>query len=287
MDEPKRYEIAAFYKFTRFDGVDRLLPALKQRMLDLDVLGTVLLADEGINGTISGLPGPLAEVLAFIRSEESFADMEHKSSFAHSHVFNRVRVKHKPELISLGAEVDPIHGTGTYVEPHEWNELIADPDVLLIDTRNDYEVHAGTFEGAVDPKIKRFRDLPSYLDGTLDPSKHSKVAMFCTGGIRCEKSTAYLKAKGFDEVFHLKGGILKYLEEVAPEQSAWNGECYVFDERVAVNHELAPSDTFSSCPNCGHVLTTKSRCHPAYRPGRQCAFCADQSAPDTEERSGL
>lgn len=287
MDEPKRYEIAAFYKFTHFDRVDAFLPALKQRMLDLDVLGTVLLASEGINGTISGLPGQLAEVLAFIRAEPCFSDMEHKSSFAQTHVFNRVRVKHKPELISIGEQVDPIDGTGTYVDPNEWNELIADPDVLLIDTRNDYEVHAGTFEGAVDPKIKRFRDLPSYLDETLDPSKHSKVAMFCTGGIRCEKSTAYLKAKGFDEVFHLKGGILRYLEEVAPEESAWNGECYVFDERVAVNHELAPSDTYSSCPNCGHQLTTKSRCHPAYRPGRQCAFCAEKTAVNEEKRPGL
>jgi len=238
---------------------------------------TLLLAREGINGTISGLAKDMATIIGFISEQPEFSEMISKSSWAPEHVFNRVRVKHKPELISIGAEVDAINGVGTYVEPEDWNALISDPEVVLIDTRNDYEFHAGTFEGALDPDIKRFRDLPAYLDDTLDPTKHKKVAMFCTGGIRCEKSTAYLKAKGFDEVFHLKGGILKYFEEIDTEKSMWTGECYVFDERVTLDQDLAPSTTFISCENCWHELTTKSRCHPAYRPGKACAFCAESA----------
>ncbi len=275
MPTENTYEVVAFYKFTAFDRVDEFLPILKQAMLDRDVLGTVLLSTEGINATVSGLPDDAKAILALIREQPEFTDLVSKSSWSPTHVFNRVRVKLKPELISIGAEVDPIGAVGTYIEPEDWNALISDPEVILIDTRNDYEFHAGTFEGALDPKIKRFRDLPAYLDETLDPAKHKKVAMFCTGGIRCEKSTAYLKAKGFDEVFHLKGGILKYFEEIDTEKSMWNGECYVFDERVTVDQELAPSTTYAACENCGHHLTTKSRCHPAYRPGKACGFCAE------------
>ncbi len=277
MSAENPYEVVAFYKFTSFDRVEQFLPELKQFMLDHDVLGTVLLSEEGVNGTISGRPDNMKTIIGFISEQPEFNEMISKSSWAPAHVFNRVRVKHKPELISIGADVDPINGVGTYVEPEDWNALISDPDVVLIDTRNDYEFHAGTFEGAIDPDIKRFRDLPAYLDEHLDPAKHKKVAMFCTGGIRCEKSTAYLKAKGFDEVFHLKGGILQYFEDIDTQDSKWNGECYVFDERVTVDQQLAPSPTYHACENCGHALTTKSRCHPAYRPGKACAFCAENN----------
>lgn len=268
------YDIAAFYKFTPIDDCDAWAPALKRQMLDRDVMGTILLASEGINGTISGTPAAVGEVLAIIRAHhKNLADLAPKASQAPGHVFNRAKVKVKPSLINLGPDIDLNGRVGTYVPPSEWNALISDPDVVLIDTRNDYEVHAGTFQGAVDPKIKRFRDLPSYVDQHLDPDRHKKVAMFCTGGIRCEKSTAWMLAQGFEEVYHLEGGILRYLQEVPREQSMWRGDCYVFDERVGVDHDLNPSDNAKFCPSCGHALTTKLRCAPEFVPGKRCSKC--------------
>tara|TARA_R100000687_G_C6438257_1_gene159187 strand:- start:532 stop:1392 length:861 start_codon:yes stop_codon:yes gene_type:complete len=267
------YDIAAFYQFVPIDDCDDWAPQLKQQMIDRDVLGTILLAHEGINGTISGTPEGVAEILEIVRAHEGLEDMKHKTSHAPGHVFNRAKVKVKPTLINLGPEVDPNRRVGTYVPPAEWNQVISDPEVVLIDTRNDYEVHAGTFEGAIDPKIKRFRDLPEFVESNLDPSKHKKVAMFCTGGIRCEKSTAWMLEQGFEEVYHLEGGILSYLEQVPKEQSKWRGDCYVFDERVGVDHELRPSDEAKFCPGCGHALTTKLRCAPEYVAGERCPRC--------------
>jgi len=272
------FDIAAFYKFVPIEDCEQWAPQLKQQMIDLDVLGTILLAPEGINGTISGEPDAVAAVMRTIRAHDGLADLAHKTSHAPGHVFNRAKVKVKPTLINLGPDVDPTQCVGTYVPPEQWNELISDPEVVLIDTRNDYEVHAGSFEGAIDPKIKRFRDLPEFVESNLDPSKHKKIAMFCTGGIRCEKSTAWMLEQGFQEVYHLEGGILRYLEEVPADQSAWRGDCYVFDERVGVNHELLPSDAAKFCPGCGHALTTKLRCSPEYVPGQRCPKCAQADA---------
>lgn len=268
------YDIAAFYLFTPIEDPDGWAPELKRQMIERDVMGTVLLACEGINGTISGRADAVAGVLAIIRERPGLGGLEHKLSHAPGHVFNRAKVKVKPTLINLGAEVDPARDpVGVYVEPEAWNELIDDPEVVLIDTRNDYEVHAGTFEGAIDPRIKRFRELPGFVDEHLDPSRHRKVAMFCTGGIRCEKSTAWLLRRGFEEVYHLKGGILRYLDEIPAQRSRWRGDCYVFDERVAVDHALRPSDSAKFCPGCGHALTTKLRCSPGYVPGQRCPRC--------------
>lgn len=271
------YDVVAFYKFVAIEDCDTFAPSLKQAMIDRDVMGTILLAQEGINGTISGLPESITQILDIIKSHDGLDDLPYKTSHAPAHVFNRAKVKVKPSLISLGAEIDstidPNKVVGEYVEPHDWNELINDPEVVLIDTRNDYEYYAGTFEGAIDPKITRFRDLPEFVNNNYDPKVHKKVAMFCTGGIRCEKSTAWMLQQGFENVYHLKGGILKYLEEVPQEQSKWKGDCYVFDERVGVNHDLEPSEEAKFCPTCGHALTTKLRCAPEYIPGKRCSFC--------------
>jgi len=273
-------QVIAFYKFVRIDDCQEFAPVLKQHMLDRDILGTILLAEEGINGTISGSPESIAELVEIMRAHEGLEDLPYKSSSAPGHVFNRAKVKVKPSLISLGSEIDstidPTRVVGEYVDPKDWNELISDPDVLLIDTRNDYEFYAGTFEGAVDPKITRFRDLPEFVNTNYDPKVHKKVAMFCTGGIRCEKSTAWMLEQGYEQVYHLQGGILKYLEEVPKEESMWKGDCYVFDERVGVNHDLAPSENAKFCPGCGHALTTKLRCAPEYIPGERCSFCPAQ-----------
>ncbi|MBL4699306.1 MAG: rhodanese-related sulfurtransferase [Phycisphaerales bacterium] len=269
------YEVIAFYKFVAIDDCDSWAPVLKQHMLDRDILGTILLANEGINGTICGKPESIEQFITIMQAHDGLGDLPVKTSYAPGHVFNRAKVKVKPSLISIGDDerADPNRQVGTYVKPKDWNALISDPEVVLIDTRNEYEFHAGTFEGAVDPKITRFRELPEFVKKNYDPKVHKKVAMFCTGGIRCERSTAWMLEEGFEEVFHLEGGILKYLEEVHQEESLWKGDCYVFDERVGVNHELAPSDAAKFCPGCGHALTTKLRCAPEYIAGERCPFC--------------
>jgi UPF0176 protein len=267
------YQVIAFYKFVPIDDCETFASTLKARMIELDVMGTVLLASEGINGTISALPESMNEIIQEIHAHNKLNDLKYKTSYAPGHVFNRSKVKVKPSIINLGPDVDPTETVGEYVKPSEWNELISDPETLLIDTRNDYEVYAGTFKGAIDPKIKRFRELPEYIEKHFDPKVHKQVAMFCTGGIRCEKSTAYMLEQGFERVFHLEGGILKYLEEIPAQESMWEGDCYVFDERVGVNHDLEPSDKAKFCPGCGHALTTKLRCAPEYIAGEQCPFC--------------
>ena len=245
-------------------------------MEECDVKGTVLVATEGVNGTISGSREAINEVLAYIRALPGFEDMEHKESYFTEHPFRKTKVKLKKELIGLGVPADPTEQVGTYVEAKDWNKIL-EMGIPVIDTRNEYEVHLGTFEGATDPKTKRFKELPEWTENNIDPKKHKKVAMFCTGGIRCEKYSAYMLSLGVEEVFHLKGGILKYLEDVPKEQSKWNGECYVFDERVAVGHGLEPSQEAAICPNCGHSLWTKDRIKPEYVPGERCSFCGDES----------
>lgn len=233
--------IAAFYKFVSLPDYQDLQQPLLDFCKQHKVRGSILLAYEGINGTIAGSRQGIDAVLSFIRSDSRFRDLEHKESFASFVPFDRTKVRVKKEIVTIrNTSADPQREVGTYIEPEKWNELITRDDVLLIDTRNDYEFEIGTFRGAVNPSTESFGDFPSYVESQLDPQRHKKIAMFCTGGIRCEKATAYMLAQGFEEIYHLKGGILKYLEVMPKENSTWEGECYVFDKRIAVDHDLTP-----------------------------------------------
>lgn len=265
--------LAAFYLFTPLEDYQALRPVYKQRMLDNDIKGTILLAPEGLNGTISGTPETVRGFLAYLRSDVRLAKLMHKESFFERHPFQRTKVRLKKEIISLGIPADPNGRVGAYLTPEAWNALIQQPDVVLLDSRNEYETHLGTFRGAVDPDIRNFKELPDYVRQNLDPAKHKRIATFCTGGIRCEKFTAYLLDQGFEEVYHLQGGILKYLEEIPAEKSLWEGECYVFDERVGVGHDLEPSVEAKNCPACGHSLLPEDREHDAYIEDACCPFC--------------
>jgi UPF0176 protein len=236
--------VATFYKFVPLadyaDKKNSLLSFCRER----DIKGTILLAQEGINGTIWGTRQGIDAVLALLRSDSRLADLEHKESYTESSPFQRMKVKLKKEIVTLGLpEVDPNQKVGTYVDAKDWNQLISDPEVFVIDTRNEYEVDLGTFKRAINPQTDSFREFPEYVEHNFDPAKHKKVAMFCTGGIRCEKASSLMLSKGFQEVYHLKGGILKYLEEVPPEESLWEGECFVFDDRITVkNSALSKRD---------------------------------------------
>ncbi len=274
------YVVAALYKFVIIDNPKVLQADWKQKMLDNDVTGTILVTDEGINGTISGSRWGIDAVLNHIKSDERFTDLEHKESFCEEKPFLRTKVKLKPETIPMGAKVDPNKIVGSYVSPQDWNDVISDPDTIVVDTRNDYEIYIGTFKNAVNPKTATFKEFPEWVAQNLDPKKHKKVAMFCTGGIRCEKSTSYLKELGFEDVCHLKGGILKYLEEIDQEQSMWDGECYVFDDRVAVGHGLEPSQENSRCQPCGHSLIAADLKRPTYLKGSFCPHCFEENGPE-------
>ena len=276
--------VTALYKFTRFNDYEDYREPLRQLMLDQEVRGTLLLASEGINGTISGSREGIDAVLDYIQQIPAIGQLEYKESFTDTQPFFRTKVKLKKEIVTMGVEgIDPLQSVGRYVKPSEWNDLISDPEVLLIDTRNDYEVQIGTFKNAVNPKTETFREFPEYVKNELDPTKHKKVAMFCTGGIRCEKSTAYLREQGFDEVYHLEGGILKYLEEVPAEQSMWEGDCFVFDNRVAVNHSLEKSD-YDQCYACRMPITEEDKQHPAYVKGESCPHCIDKATEEQRAR---
>ena len=247
--------VCALYKFVTLENYQDLRQPLLDTMLEHEVKGTLLLANEGINGTIAGSREGIDAVLHHLRSDPRLADLDTKESFDEEQPFYRTKVKLKNEIVTMGVEgIDPKRVVGTYVKPQDWNALISDPDVVLVDTRNDYEVEIGTFKGALDPKTKTFREFPQYVADNLDKARHKKVAMFCTGGIRCEKSTAYLKEQGFDEVYHLEGGILKYLEEVPESESLWEGECFVFDNRVTVDHQLRKGH-FDQCHACRLGIT--------------------------------
>lgn len=276
--------VAALYHFAPLqDFVEKRAPLLVM-MKKLDVRGTVLLASEGINGTVSGSRSSIDQLLTYLRSDSRLAGLVHKESTCHGHPFYRTKVKLKKEIVTMGvANLDPTHVAGTYVKPQDWNALISDPSVLLIDTRNDYEVDIGTFQGAVNPSTTTFREFPDYVRKNLDPNKHKKVAMFCTGGIRCEKSTAYLKEAGFPEVYHLEGGILKYLEDVPATESLWQGECFVFDNRVAVTHDLEVG-TYNQCHACRHPVSTAEMESPDFVPGVCCPHCAENQSAKTKAR---
>ena len=278
----------AFYGFTAMEG----LPALQQELKALaeqgSVRGTILLAEEGVNGTISGPDAGVTAVLDRLRQLPGLGGLEAKFSRAEQQTFHRLKVRLKREIVTMGCPtVKPAEQVGTYVPPEQWNALIADPDTLVVDTRNRYEVEVGSFAGAIDPRTESFREFPAWVEQTLRPlveeTQPKAIAMFCTGGIRCEKSTAYLLQQGFENVHHLQGGILKYLEEIPEERSSWQGECYVFDQRVSVNHQLQPG-SYSLCHACGLPVSPAQRLEPSYREGISCPHCIDRFSDADRER---
>jgi len=276
--------VSALYKFVRLENFEALQAPLLEVMKQNEVKGTLLLAEEGINGTIAGTRESINNVLAWIKSDERLSSLVHKESYDSEVPFYRTKVKLKKEIVTMGVEgIDPKQVVGTYVKPRDWNALISDPDVVVVDTRNDYEVGVGTFKNALNPKTETFREFPQYVKDNLDPEKHKKVAMFCTGGIRCEKSTAYLKEQGFDEVYHLEGGILKYLEEVPEEETMWQGECFVFDNRVVVNHALEKG-SYDQCYACRWPITEEDKNKEQYIRGVSCHQCFEQVSEKQKQR---
>jgi len=281
MNEENLIVVAALYKFVSLPDYRELQAPLLSFSQSQEIKGTLLLAQEGINGTIAGYRQQIDAVLAFLRADSRFADLEHKESYTETPPFERMKVRLKKEIVTLGLpEINPNEKVGIYVEPEAWNDLISNPEVTVIDTRNDYEVTIGTFKGAENPQTQTFRDFPQYVKQHLDSSKQKKVALFCTGGIRCEKASSYLLSQGFEEVYHLKGGILKYLEAVPPEESLWEGECFVFDERVAVGHGLEIG-SHELCFCCGHPISEGDKSSPKYEEGISCSECLDSL---TEEK---
>ena len=276
--------VCALYKFVNLPDYQQIRQPLFDIMDSNQVRGTLLLAREGINGTIAGSRFAIDKTLNWLRSDPRLAEIDCKESYTDIPPFNRTKVKLKNEIVTMGVEgIDPKRVVGTYVDPKEWNTLISDPDVLLIDTRNDYEYKVGSFQNAINPNTESFREFPQYVKDHLDPEKHKKVAMFCTGGIRCEKSTAYLKEQGFEEVYHLKGGILKYLEEVPEQETLWQGECFVFDERVTVNLKLEKGG-YDQCNACRMPITEADKASPVFEKGVSCPHCYDKKTPEQKLR---
>ncbi len=276
--------VAALYRFVDLPGFRALRPELLRLMDSNDVKGSLLLAAEGINGTIAGDSSGIDAVLSHLRSIEALSPLEVRESRCAQQPFRRARVRLKREIVTMGVDgIDPKQSVGTYVDPEHWNALISDPEVVLIDTRNEYEISIGTFAGATNPHTESFREFPEYVQKNLDPQKQPKVAMFCTGGIRCEKSTALLKQKGFQEVYHLRGGILKYLETVPEEQSKWRGDCFVFDQRVSVGHGLVEGKHVM-CYACGWPVSRADQQHPDYQPGVHCPHCVNEISAERKRR---
>ncbi len=276
--------VAALYKFVSLPDFHELREPLLDHCLAQNIRGTLLLAEEGINGTVAGSREAIDSLLAYLKADPRLADLSHKESFDSSQPFYRMKVKLKKEIVTMGIDgIDPNEVVGTYVKPKDWNALISDPDVVLIDTRNDYEVEIGTFKGAVDPKTESFRQFPEYVRQNYNPAKHKKVAMFCTGGIRCEKASAFMKREGFEEVYHLEGGILKYLEEIDQSDSLWQGECFVFDNRVSVKQGLEPGE-YALCHGCRWPITDADRQSDKYEEGVSCPACHDTLTDEQRQR---
>ncbi|MEM9604534.1 MAG: rhodanese-related sulfurtransferase [Pseudomonadota bacterium] len=273
--------VCALYRFVRLDDCADLRQPLLKTLQRNGLRGTLLLAREGLNGTVAGPREGVDALLRVLGRDPRFAGIDVKESVTDQQPFMRTKVKLKREIVTMGQpDIDPQRDAGAYVEPRDWNALIASPDVLVVDTRNDYEVAVGSFDGAVNPETANFRDFPAWAEANLDPERHTKIAMFCTGGIRCEKSTAYLKSKGFDEVYHLKGGILNYLADVPETESRWRGECFVFDERVTVDHQLRPG-SYTQCNACRMPLSEADRASPDHVQGVSCPHCrASRSEAD-------
>lgn len=276
--------VAALYEFATLDDYQTMQPKLLAHCVEHGLMGTLLLAEEGINGTVAGSRAGIDALIAYLHADDRLAGLEHKESFANEMPFTRMKVKLKKEIVTLGvAGIDPNQSVGTYVKPEDWNAIISDPDVVLLDTRNGYEVDIGTFKGAIDPHTTTFREFPQYVSDHLDPAKHKKVAMFCTGGIRCEKASSLMKQRGFEQVYHLQGGILKYLETVPVEESLWQGECFVFDQRIAVGHGLALSD-YHQCHGCRHPISPEDMQSEKYQKGVSCPHCYDSMTEEKRQR---
>jgi UPF0176 protein len=276
--------VAALYKFVSLEDAEALrLPLLEICQLN-KIKGTLLLAREGINGTIAGTREGIDRVISWLSADARFCDLEYKESSASTMPFFRMKVRLKKEIVTLGVPcVDPNEKKGTYVEPEHWNDLIRDPDVLVIDVRNDYEVAIGTFKRAVNPETQSFREFPEFVQTHLDQKKHKKIAMSCTGGIRCEKASAYMLKVGFEEVYHLKGGVLKYLERISASESLWEGECFVFDQRTAVKEGLRLGD-FSTCYACRYPLSPEDRASPEFEEGISCPHCYQTRSLEQKRR---
>ncbi|MFC6636286.1 rhodanese-related sulfurtransferase [Sulfitobacter sp. JBTF-M27] len=278
------YTIAALYHFTRFEDPAALKPALLDLCVSQDVKGTLLLAQEGVNGTIAGPRAGIDAVIAHLRGLPGCKELEWKEATSETPPFPRMKVRIKREIVTMGQpDVDPASKVGNYVDPADWNELITSPDVAVIDTRNDYEVAIGTFEGAIDPETKSFGEFPAWWEKNKDRFHNKRIAMFCTGGIRCEKSTNYLLGQGVEDVYHLKGGILKYLEEVPEEESTWDGDCFVFDARVSVGHGLKEGPHLL-CHGCRQPILPQDTHRPEYEHGVSCHNCFDKTSDWDKER---
>ncbi|RWP83057.1 MAG: rhodanese-related sulfurtransferase [Mesorhizobium sp.] len=278
------FRVAALYRFARLDAFEELRAPLAAFCCGRGIKGTLLLAHEGINGTVAGSETAIAELILYLEAIEGLAGLEVKYSAAADMPFHRMKVRLKREIVTMGVDdIDPSKSAGTYVAPADWNALISQPDTVIIDTRNAYEVSIGTFRGAIDPATASFREFPAWVEAHRAELEGRKVAMFCTGGIRCEKATAYVKSLGLEDVFHLKGGILKYLEEVPAEQSLWQGECFVFDERVSVSHGLAEGEA-ELCRACRHPLTPGDLTSPKFAAGISCPHCFDARSNEDRQR---
>jgi UPF0176 protein len=279
-----RVLIAALYKFVALDDYTELQAPLLARAKEAGIRGSLLIAKEGINGTIAGEEPSLRAFLDYLRSDPRLADLVHKESWTDEMPFLRMKVRKKKEIVTIGLpEVDPTKLVGTYVKPKDWNALISDPNVVLVDTRNDYEVEIGTFQGAIDPNTTSFGEFPEWTQTAPELQGKTKVAMFCTGGIRCEKASSYMLSQGVEEVFHLEGGILKYLEEIPKDESMWEGECFVFDERVAVDHDLKPGK-YTMCFGCRRPVSPEMKQDPKYMEGVCCPHCHDEISDDQRAR---
>ena len=278
------YCVTALYHFARLSDYEQLKTPLQNMCEMLGIKGTILLAYEGINGTISGTDDAITQILEYLKADPRLANLEHKESRAKKMPFYRMKTRLKREIVTMGVDgIDPNNVVGTYVDSKDWNNLISDPDVILIDTRNDYEVEIGTFKGAINPDTQTFREFPQWVESNRDKLNKPKVAMFCTGGIRCEKASSFMKKNGFDDVYHLKGGILKYLETQPESESLWEGDCFVFDQRVAVKHGLEQSD-YDQCYACRYPITDKDKESSLYVKGVSCPRCHDKISEDQRNR---
>jgi len=276
--------VAALYRFVRLEDYAELREPLLDFCQARGIFGTLLLAREGINGTVAGPRSGIDALMAHLRADHRLAELDWKESYSDTVPFLRMKVKLKREIVTMGVpEVDPNDVVGTYVQPTDWNALIDDPEVVVIDTRNDYEVGIGTFRNAVNPETTTFREFPQWVAENLDPKVNKKVAMFCTGGIRCEKASSFMLSQGFENVYHLQGGILQYLEDVAPEETRWEGECFVFDNRVAVDHQLEKGQ-YEQCYACRHPITAEDMTSEHYQKGVSCPRCVDLHTDDQTAR---
>ena len=286
MEDVNLIKVAALYRFVSFDAPEALQPMISEQCTQTGIKGTILLAREGINGTVAGEPEAIEALVSFLRAIPGCEELDVKYSHAREMPFYRMKVRLKKEIVTLGVDgIDPKREVGTYVQPEDWNALISDPDTVLIDTRNDYEVAIGTFEGAVDPRTKSFSEFPQWFRSHRDAlaAGKTKFAMFCTGGIRCEKSTAFLKAEGIEQVYHLEGGILRYLENIPEADSKWQGECFVFDERVSVKHGLELGE-MELCHACRRPISQEDKASEHFIEGVSCPACFEERTDDDRAR---